>query len=129
MWKIVGLQWVVGVAVCLLMLLVSPIHAQSAAWGFAAVALPSTLFAARLALGSKTPMGGTFVFLTGEFLKVGATIAIMFVASQVDPNIVWWSLILTAIVTLCRALFGDFDVDDILNNSNGCLKIMLFLGY
>ncbi|MCE2744413.1 MAG: ATP synthase subunit I [Burkholderiales bacterium] len=100
MWKIVGLQWVVGVAVCLLMLLVSPIHAQSAAWGFVAVALPSTLFAARLALGSKTPMGGTIVFLAGEFLKVGATIAIMFVASQVDPNIVWWSLILTAIVTL-----------------------------
>ena len=100
MWKIVGLQWVVGVATCLLLWLVSPIHAQSAAWGFVAVALPSTLFAARLALGSKTPMGGTFVFLAGEFLKVGATIAIMFVASQVDPNIVWWSLILTAIVTL-----------------------------
>ena len=45
-------------------------------------------------------MGGTFVFLAGEFLKVGATIAILFVASQVDPNIVWWSLILTAVVTL-----------------------------
>lgn len=100
MWKIVGLQWVVGMAVCLLMLLVSTNHAQSAAWGFVAVALPSTLFAARLAMGSKTPAGGTYVFLAGEFLKVGATVAIMYAASQVDPNIVWWSLILTATVTL-----------------------------
>jgi ATP synthase protein I len=100
MWKIVGLQWAVGITVCLLMLLASPLHMRSATWGLVAVALPSTLFAARLALGSKTPMGGTFVFLAGEFLKVGATVAIMFAASQVDPNIVWWSLILTAIVTL-----------------------------
>lgn len=100
MWKIVGLQWGVGLAVCLLMLLVSPIHAKSALWGFIAVALPSTLFAARLAMGSKTPRGGAIVFLAGEFLKVGATVAIMFVASQVDPNIVWWSLTLTAVVTL-----------------------------
>ncbi len=100
MWKIVGLQWVVGVVVCLLMLLVSPIHAQSALWGFVAVALPNTLFAARLALGSKTPKARAFVFLVGEFLKVGATVAIMFTASQVDPNIVWWSLMLSAFVTL-----------------------------
>jgi ATP synthase protein I len=100
MWKIVGLQWVVGVAVCLLMLWASPIHAQSAAWGFMAIVLPSTLFAARLALGSQSPSGKVFVFLSGEFLKVGATITILFVASQVDPNIIWWSLILTSVVTL-----------------------------
>jgi len=100
MWKIIGLQWVVGAAVCLLMFMVSANHAQSALWGLLAVALPSTAFAARLALGSKTPLGGTVVFLAGEFLKVGATIAIMFVASQVDPNLVWWSLILTAVLTL-----------------------------
>ena len=100
MWKIVGLQWVVGALVCLLLGLVSVAHAQSALWGLAAVAVPSTVFAVRLALGSKTPMGGTVVFLAGEFLKVGATIAIMFVASQVDPGLIWWSLVLTAVATL-----------------------------
>ncbi|HEY1059779.1 MAG TPA: ATP synthase subunit I [Limnobacter sp.] len=100
MWKIVGLQWVVGSLVCLLMLLVSVHHAQSALWGLASVAVPSTLFAVRLALGSKTPMGGTFVFLAGEFLKVAATVLIMFVASRIDPHLVWWSLVLTAVATL-----------------------------
>lgn len=100
MWKVIGLQWGVGVACCLLMLLVSRFHAQSAAWGLVAVALPSTLFAARLSLTSQASKRGAYVFLTGEFLKVGATIAIMFVASRVDPNLVWWSLVLTAVVTL-----------------------------
>ena len=85
---------------CVLMLMVSANHAQSALWGLLAVALPSTVFAMRLALGSKTPMGGTFVFLAGEFLKVAATIAIMFMAGQLDPNVVWWSLILTAVAAL-----------------------------
>ncbi|MDH4396259.1 MAG: ATP synthase subunit I [Limnobacter sp.] len=100
MWKIVGLQWIVGTLVCLSMLTISTQHATSALWGLASVAIPSTVFAARLALGSKTPIGGTFVFLAGEFLKVAATVAIMFVASQVDPNLVWWSLVLTAVAAL-----------------------------
>jgi len=100
MWKIVGLQWIVGALVCLSMLAFSVEHASSALWGLVAVAAPSTLFAVRLALGSKTPMGGTFVLLAGEFLKVAATIAIMFVASQVDPNLIWWSLVLTAVAAL-----------------------------
>jgi ATP synthase protein I len=100
MWKIVGLQWVVGGMVCLLMLLVSSQHATSALWGLAAIALPSTLFAFRLALGARTPVGGTILVLAGEFLKVGASIAIMFAASQIDPDLVWWSLILAAVATL-----------------------------
>jgi len=100
MWKIVGLQWIVGALVCLSMLFISTQHATSALWGLVAVAIPSTVFAARLALGSKTPIGGTFVFLAGEFLKVAATVAIMFVASQVDPDLVWWSLVLTAVAAL-----------------------------
>ena len=36
---------------------------------------------------------------------------------------------ITAFVSLSRALFGDFDVDDILNNSRGYLNCMLFLVY
>lgn len=100
MWKIVGLQWVVGTAVCLSMFLVSVDHARSALWGLLAVAVPSTVFAARLALGSKTPMGGTVVFLAGEFLKVAATIVAMFLAGQLDPQVVWWPLMLTAAATL-----------------------------
>lgn len=89
-----------GAIVCLLMILVSNQHATSALWGLIAIALPSTLFALRLSLGTRTPVGGTIVVLAGEFLKVGASIAIMFAASQIDPDLIWWSLVLTAIVSL-----------------------------
>ena len=89
-----------GAAVCLSMLFVSTEHAQSALWGLLAVALPSSVFAIRLAMGSKTPMGGTFVFLAGEFIKVAATVAILFAAGQLDPDIVWWSMMLAAVAAL-----------------------------
>ena len=34
-----------------------------------------------------------------------------------------------AILSLFRALFGDFDMDDIMNNTAGYMNTMLFLGY
>jgi len=34
-----------------------------------------------------------------------------------------------AIVSLSRALFGDFDIDEIMNNSSGYLNAILFIGY
>jgi len=40
----------------------------------------------------------------------------------------YWSQA-ASIITLVRALFGDFDIDDILNNSNGYLNVILFLAY
>lgn len=82
------------------MLLISSQHATSALWGLLAIALPSTLFAARLALGARTPAGGTILVLAGEFLKVGASIAIMFAASQIDPDLIWWSLLVASVVSL-----------------------------
>ncbi|HEX5485470.1 MULTISPECIES: ATP synthase subunit I [Limnobacter] len=100
MWKIVGLQWVAGSLVCLLLLLVSREHATSAAWGVTSVAVPSTLFAARLSLGSRNAMSGVFVFLIGEFLKVIASVAILFVAYRLDPSLIWWSVVLACAVTL-----------------------------
>lgn len=100
MWKIVGLQWAAGVSVCLLLFMVSKNHMVSAFWGFFAVALPSTLFACRLALGSRTPAAGVFVFFAGEFLKVGATVAILFLATRANPELIWWAVMLAVVVTL-----------------------------
>ena len=34
-----------------------------------------------------------------------------------------------AFIALFRALFGDFDIDEIMNNSSGYLNCLLFLGY
>lgn len=100
MWKIVGLQWAAGSLVCLLMLLISRDHALSAVWGVTSVVVPSTLFAARLSLGSRNAMSGVFVFLIGEFLKVIVSVAILFMAYRFDPNLVWWSVVLACAVTL-----------------------------
>ena len=36
---------------------------------------------------------------------------------------------LPAAISLVRALFGDFDIDEIMDNSSGYLNAMLFLGY
>jgi hypothetical protein len=34
-----------------------------------------------------------------------------------------------SIVALCRALFGDFDIDEIINNSSGYMNAILFIAY
>ena len=34
-----------------------------------------------------------------------------------------------SIVALCRALFGDFDIDEIINNSSGYMNAILFISY
>merc|ERR1719454_2152023 len=36
---------------------------------------------------------------------------------------------LPAAISLVRALFGDFDIDEIMDNSSGYLNALLFLGY
>eukprot|EP00966_Prymnesium_polylepis_P136503 3154089-Prymnesium_polylepis.2 len=40
----------------------------------------------------------------------------------------YWDQI-PAFISLFRALFGDFDIDAIMNNSSGYLNTLLFLGY
>ena len=34
-----------------------------------------------------------------------------------------------SLISLVRALFGDFDVDEVFNNSSGYLNVILLLGY
>ena len=48
---------------------------------------------------------------------------------QLGPNMEGYNDQLTAFVSLLRALFGDFDVPDILNNSRGYANISLFILY
>merc|ERR1719502_653263 len=40
----------------------------------------------------------------------------------------YWNQI-PAFIALFRALFGDFDIDEIMDNSSGYLNALLFLGY
>jgi hypothetical protein len=36
---------------------------------------------------------------------------------------------MASVVALCRALFGDFDIDEIINNSSGYMNAILFIAY
>jgi len=48
---------------------------------------------------------------------------------QLGPVMMEYAAQLPAFLALLRALFGDFDIDDILDNSSGYLNAILFLAY
>ena len=48
---------------------------------------------------------------------------------QLGPVMEGYSDQIPAIVSLSRALFGDFDIDEIMDNSSNYLNTLLFLGY
>ncbi len=75
-------------------------HAISSLWGVVAVALPATLLAWRISLGSHYQSGGISVILFGEILKICATVIILYSANQVYSELVWWPLICAVIFTL-----------------------------
>lgn len=108
MWKIVALQWSVGLVVSGVLMWASVPHAVSAFWGVAAVALPSTLFALRLSMGHRSAVGGVATFLTGEFLKVAASLCIFAVVAKTYSPLIWWAMILAAVVTLKSYLLAFF---------------------
>ena len=101
MWKIVALQWVVGLSLSAGLLSVSSVHALSALWGAIAVALPSTLFAFRLSLGSGAGSAADVaVFLVGEILKIVATVLLLALIAKWFTQLVWWALILAVVLTI-----------------------------
>jgi ATP synthase protein I len=69
-------------------------------WGLGCIALPSTVFAARLALGSSSSTGVALLFFAGEFLKVAASVALMALVARFDTALVWWAFVLAAVLTL-----------------------------
>ena len=48
---------------------------------------------------------------------------------QLGPVMIEYSTQVGAFISLARALFGDFDLDEILSNSNGYINICLFIAY
>ncbi|NJM31906.1 MAG: hypothetical protein HC848_02175 [Limnobacter sp.] len=55
----------------------------------------------------KTLWQAPWCFLAGEFIKVGASIVILFVAGLVDPDLIWWPLLLAVVATL-KSYFWHF---------------------
>ena len=108
MWKIVGLQWLIGLLLSAGLMWVSVVHAVSGSLGVLAVALPSTAFAIRLSVGNQSPGGSVVTFLAGEFLKVIATICIFVIAAKLYAPMIWWAMLLAAVVTLKSYLLAFF---------------------
>lgn len=101
MWKIVALQWFVGLCLSAGLVWVSVAHALSAFWGAVSVAVPSTLFALRLSLKSRagTP-ADVAVFLVGEIFKIVATVLLLALVAKWYGSLVWWALLLAVVATI-----------------------------
>ena len=119
MWKIVALQWLVGICLSAGLFAISTAHALSAFWGMVAVALPSSVFALRLSIGARSAeqagkgtkgTKGTqcsqgspadvAVFLVGEILKIVATVLLLALVAKWFAQLVWWALLLSVVLTI-----------------------------
>ena len=75
--------------------------------GGAVAIIPNGLFALRLCLHrNRAPESYPVVFLLGEFLKVGFTIALLFAVVKTIPDLRWGPLLLGLIVALKAPLFA-----------------------
>jgi ATP synthase protein I len=101
-------QWAGGLIASGIFALLSLQHALSAAFGLLAIALPNTLFALRLSLGHRYAMAGAVTFLTGEFLKIAATIAIFAIVGVFYRSLIWWAMLAGAVVTLKSYVLAFF---------------------
>ena len=68
------------------------------------------------------------VFFTIAFLISMLAFSMMLFV-QLGPVMEGYRDQIPALISLIRALFGDFDIDEIMNNSSGYLNTLLFLGY
>lgn len=115
-WRLVGVQWLVGLLVALGagLLLQSVSMAASVFYGAAAVALPSALMAygltssvlARLAPGlARVAFAG---FLLWEGVKVLLTVALLAAAQWIVPDLSWIGLLIGMVLVLKVYWFGFF---------------------
>jgi len=101
-WRIVGCQALVGIAIALLAWLVSgKSHvAWSAAYGALAVVVPAALFARGMAR-QRASAGAALVGLMGwELVKIAVTVAMLAAASRLVPDLSWLALLVGMVVTM-----------------------------
>jgi ATP synthase protein I len=104
-WRVVGLQLIVG----LIVTLVSGFFAAgrwsvvfSALYGAGAIALPSALFALSIQrwLSRLQPGVAVYGFALGELLKIGLTIALLFFAPRIVQPLSWAAMLIAIVATL-----------------------------
>ena len=101
-WRIVGLQALVGVLVVLLAWLLTGRSqvAWSAGYGALSVVLPAVLFARGMAR-KRPSAGAAMVGLFGwEFVKIALTVAMLAAAPRLVPGLSWLALLAGMVVTM-----------------------------
>ena len=96
------LQVVMTLVVAIVAAMIGGVHAAiSAALGGLACVVPSALFAFRLAIETRRPGGATVHgFFIGEFVKVVATLLLLFVVASLYRDLNWLALIVGFIAAL-----------------------------
>ena len=101
-WRVLGMQLVAGLLCSAVIWLwtASSVTAASALYGAAAAVLPSMLLARGMTKHVSSAAGAAAGFMTWEFLKIGASIAMLVLAPKVVPGSSWPALLVTLAVCI-----------------------------
>ena len=103
-WRVVGVQAVLGLLVAVLVWFVSGRMAAvySAVYGALAVIVPASLFARGLTsrIASVNVSAAVFGFFLWEMVKIGLTVAMLFAAPRLVNDLSWPAMLAGLIVTM-----------------------------
>ncbi len=101
-WRVLGMQLVAGVlcAVVIRLWTASGVAMVSAFYGAAAVVVPNLLLVRGMTKHVGSVAGAAVGFMAWEFLKIGASIAMLVLAPKVVPGLSWPALLVTLAVCI-----------------------------
>ena len=101
-WRVLGMQLVAGLlcAAVIRLWTASGVATVSALYGVAAVVLPNMLLARGMTKRVNSAAGAVAGFMGWEFLKIGASIAMLVLAPKVVPGLSWPALLVTLAVCI-----------------------------
>ena len=101
-WRVLGMQVVAGLlcAAVIWLWTASSVATASALYGAAAVVLPNMLLARGMTKHLNSAATAAVGFMAWEFLKIGASIAMLVLAPKVVPGLSWPALLVTLAVCI-----------------------------
>ncbi|WP_422018033.1 ATP synthase subunit I [Roseateles sp.] len=101
-WRVLGMQLVVGLlcAAVIRLFTASGVAMVSSLYGVAAVVLPGMLLARGMTKHVNSAVSAAAGFMGWEFLKIGASIAMLVLAPKVVPGLSWPALLATLAVCI-----------------------------
>ena len=101
-WRVLGMQLVAGLLCVAVIRLwtASGVAMASALYGVAVVVVPNMLLARGMTKRVDSAVGAAAGFMGWEFLKIGASIAMLVLAPKVVPGLSWPALLVTVAVCI-----------------------------